>query len=295
MKVYTQRKLENQLIKLSIISLSIATLNISVVHAEDDQNKAEGSSYSTIENAEENEQELQDMSDPLAVYTQAGLGLTNKGINIKLGKSYDPGTPNTMAMNLIEIKGLLGDHLGWDSADNKDNSIDSIRFRNFKVDMSNGRGGQFDFNYHFDENHLAKRNGDISYSIMQALPKMGRFNIYPLAGLGVSFGNDVVKVDGSVDSGFSVNGTFALVGLYGKMTITDKIWLNYNPFWLTALSGTSVYKDHAYGKNNASLFTHEFAVNYQINPRLNIRYFANWNENVNFDDGDHRLEANYQF
>ena len=129
---------------------------------------------------------------------------------------------------------------------------------------------------------------------MQALPKMGLFTLYPLAGLGASFGKDVVKADSSVDNGYAINGTFALVGLYGKMAITDKVWLNYNPYWFTTLTGTSVYKDHAFGNNNASLFTHEFAVNYQINPRLNIRYFANWNENVNFGDGEHRLELNYQ-
>ena len=32
--------------------------------------------------AEENE--LQDMSDPLAVYTQAGVGVSDKGINFKV-------------------------------------------------------------------------------------------------------------------------------------------------------------------------------------------------------------------
>ena len=36
-----------------------------------------------------NKEELQDMSDPLAVYTQAGLGYTDKGLNLKVGKAYD--------------------------------------------------------------------------------------------------------------------------------------------------------------------------------------------------------------
>ncbi|TOD47751.1 hypothetical protein CGJ69_01150, partial [Vibrio parahaemolyticus] len=47
------------------------------------------------------------------------------------------------------------------------------------------------------------------------------------------------------------------------------------------------------GEDN--ILTHEFALSYQINPRANIRYFANWNEHVNFGDGDHRIEFNYQF
>lgn len=54
------------------------------------------------------ETKLQDMSDPLAVYTQVGTGLTNKGLNIKIGKSYDPNVPKTMAMNVFEIKGIFG-------------------------------------------------------------------------------------------------------------------------------------------------------------------------------------------
>ncbi len=240
------------------------------------------------------DKEIQDMSDPLAVYTQMGVGTANKGLFLKIGKSYDPGKPKVMAMNVFEVHGFFGESLGWDSKDNQDNSIDSLRFRNFKVDMTNGRGSQIDINYKFDANHLAKQTGDASYSIIQALPKMSIFNLYPLAGLGASFGQDVLEDDGSIDSGYSVNGTFGLIGMYGKMTITDKLWLNYNPFWLTTFSGSNIYKDHAYGENNSSLFTHEFIASYQFTPRLNVRYFANWNEDVDFSDGSHRIEVNYQ-
>ncbi|WP_246058317.1 hypothetical protein [Litorilituus lipolyticus] len=118
-------------------------------------------SVNSFVQAEDKEAALQDMSDPLAVYTQAGIGATNKGINIKIGKSYDSGKPNTMAMNIVEVKGFLGDSLGWDSADSIDNSVDSIRFRNFSADMTNGRGGQIDFNYSFDKSHLANKSGDL--------------------------------------------------------------------------------------------------------------------------------------
>lgn len=246
------------------------------------------------DDATTSEKALQDMSDPLAVYTQVGVGTTNNGMNLKLGKSYDPGTPKTMAMNVVEVKGFFGETLGWDSTDSVDNAIDSIRFRNFKVDMTNGRGSQVDVNYYFDANQLAEQSGDISYSLIQALPKMGIFNFYPLAGVGASFGNNVTEDDGSVGSGYSVNGTFGLIGMYGKVTITDKLWLNYNPFWLTTFSGSNNYKDNAFGPGNNSLLTHELAVNYQITDRLNVRYFANWNENTSFNDGAHRIEVNYQ-
>ena len=239
-------------------------------------------------------EEVQDMSDPLAVYTQVGVGMTNKGINLKAGKSYDPGVPNVMAMNVIEVKGALGETLGWDGSGSKDNSVDSIRFRNFKVDTTNGLGTQIDANFGFDKTHLAEESGDISFSMLQALPKMGPLTLYPLAGAGAAFGNNVIEEDGSIDGGYSIYGTFALLGMYAKIAITDKIWLNYNPFWLTALSGSNEYKDNAYGINTDDLLTHEFAASYQINPRFNLRYFANWNENVSFNNGDHRFELNYQ-
>jgi hypothetical protein len=240
------------------------------------------------------ETEVQDMSDPLAVYTQAGVGATNLGMNVKIGRSYDPGKPNFMAMNLIEIKGLLGETLGWDNLNREDNSVDNIRFRNFKVDTTTGRGAQIDFIYNFDETHIAKNTGELSYSFMQALPKMGIVNLYPLAGLGASFGKDAVETDGTIDDGFSFNGTYALLGMYGKITLSEKIWINYNPFWLTTLSGTSQYKDNAYGADDSNVLTHEFVLSYQINPKLNVRYFANWNENLSFSDGGHRIEVNYQ-
>ena len=47
--------------------------------------------------------EVQDMSDSLAVYTQMGLGYTDRGFNIKIGKSYVSEKPATMVMNVIEI------------------------------------------------------------------------------------------------------------------------------------------------------------------------------------------------
>jgi len=77
------------------------------------------------------------------------------------------------------------------------------------------------------------------------------------------------------DDGFSFNGTFGLIDLYGKITITDRLWLNYNPLQLISFSGSNLYKYNGYVSNNSSLFTHEFAVNYQFSPIFNVRYFAN--------------------
>ncbi|MBS3797966.1 hypothetical protein [Pseudoalteromonas sp. BDTF-M6] len=248
--------------------------------------------FSTSVYAEE--QDVADMSDPLAIYTQVGGGATDKGVNFKLGKAYDTGDHATAAQFVVEAKGLLGDTLGWRSEHHTTQSLDSLRFRNFAVTLQSLRATQLDVNYNFRANLVADESADISYSLIQALPPMGAFNFYPLAGVGASVGKDERQSDGSIDDGYSLMGSYGLIGMYAKVNLSDKIWLNYNPFWLTTLTGSSTYKENYYGLNERNILTHEFAASYQITPRLNVRYFANWNENVDIFDGDHRIEFNYQ-
>ena len=231
---------------------------------------------------------VQDMSDPTAVYSQAGTGITNKGLNFKYGSSYDTGIENRMGMNVFEIKGVLGDTFGWDRGSQKDNSIDSLRFRNFELNTTNGRGTQIDVSYDLDN-----EVGTANYAFMQALPKMGRFQFFPLLGASVVFGNNLPEDDGTTDSGYSFAGTFLVGGMYSKITITDNVWLNYNPFYSQTLSGSDLFKDFGL-EGGSSVLIHEFSASYQINPRLNVRYFANWSENIDVFDGDHRIEVNYQ-
>ena len=240
------------------------------------------------------ETEVQDMSDPLAVYTQAGFGYTDKGLNLKVGQTYDTGSDTTMGMNVFEIKGIAGEAIGWNGRD-ADDSIDSIRFRNFGVDLTNGRGTQVDMSWDFDSNQ-----GSASYSFIQALPQMGMFNFYPLAGVGVAAGEELVEgTGGDLDADqlrdrYNMHGTFYVAGMYAKMQLTDKIWLNYNPMYLGTMSGSSTFKDFGF-EGRDSVLAHEFAASYQITPRANVRYFANWTENTSIEDGDHRIEFNYQF
>jgi len=240
------------------------------------------------------ESEIQDMSDPLAVYTQAGFGYTDKGLNVKLGQTYDTGNDSTMGMNVLEIKGFGGEALGWSNR-NSDDSIDSIRFRNFSVDLTNGRGAQVDMNWDFDRNQ-----GSASYSFIQALPQLGMFNFYPLAGLGIAAGEELDGTTGGdldanqVRDRYNLHGTFYVAGMYAKMQMTEKIWLNYNPMYMGTISGSSTYKDTGFQQDD-SIMTHEFSIGYQLMPRANVRYFANWSENTNYNDGDHRIEFNYQF
>ncbi|MCQ8878625.1 hypothetical protein NQT69_11480 [Pseudoalteromonas shioyasakiensis] len=238
--------------------------------------------------------EVQDMSDPLAIYTQVGAGVTDKGINLKVGQAYDTGDKTTAAMNIIEVKGILGDTLGWRSDSQTTNSIDSFRFRNFTTKLTNGTATQIDANYSLRGNLVAEETMDVSYSFIKALPPKGKFSFYPLAGVGVSVGESAIEDDGSIDSGYSTMGVYGLIGMYSKVAITDQIWINYNPFWLSTIAGSDNYKDNYYGFDQSHILTHEFAVSYQINPRMNLRYFANWNENVDFFDGDQRIEFNYQ-
>jgi hypothetical protein len=268
---------------LLIFSASLALMS-TCVSAEEDSESSD----------ETPETELQDMSDPLSVYTRVGAGVTNLGVNLKVGIDYDTGKDSTTAMHVLEIKGALGETLGWGDDDLRGNSIDNLRYRNFVLNKSNGRGTQLDINYVFVESNLAKQSGDISYSFLQGFNPVGKLKLYPLIGGGLAFGNDSIEDDGEIDSGYSINGTFIVVGMFGKYAINDKVWLNYNPFWASTLSGSDVYKDNAYGKGNSSILTHEVAVGYQLSPRLNVRYFGNWNEYNSFSDGIHKIEFNYQ-
>ncbi|OEF04972.1 hypothetical protein [Vibrio genomosp. F10] len=243
------------------------------------------------------EEPLQDMSDPMAIYTQAGFGVTDKGINIKVGQSYDTGNAETMAMNIIELKGMGGESLGWASESERNNSIDTARFRNFQVNTTNGQGAQLDLNYSTHKETL-----NASYSFIQALPELGGLNLYPLAGAGVRVQNgrlngyqdEQINIDDS-GVGYTVPGVYAIIGTYAKYSITDKLFVNYNPMWLTSLSGSDYFVDNAYGEGESSVFANELAVSYQFTPRFNIRYFANWTSKQDYLDADQRLEVNYQF
>ncbi|WP_420896013.1 hypothetical protein [Vibrio neptunius] len=241
-------------------------------------------SYSSFcsASADEGTDDVVDMSDPMAIYSQAGAGLSNKGLNLKIGNTYNTGSDTQLGMNIIELKGVLGEAVGWDGSSVRDDSIDSLRLRNFTVDTTNGRGTQIDINI-----NAATDSGSASYGFIQALPEIGPFKLYPLAGLGVSIESDD-------EMGYLIPGTYGLVGMYGKFEISDKLWLNYNPFWLSTLSGSDTYKETGM-QGSDTVFTHELAVSYQFTPRFNVRAFANWSDNVNFSDGNHRLEFNYQF
>lgn len=155
-------------------------------------------SFSSI--AEEQTNEIQDMSDPLAVFTQGGVGITDKGINLKMGQTYDSGKENIAAMNVFELKGIGGDMLGFRDNDNPmygsvDDSIDSFRLRNFQANIKNGQGRLLDMTYDVDSETL-----NASYSILQALPQIGgSLNLYPLAGAGVTVQNTVMTVMKSRD------------------------------------------------------------------------------------------------
>jgi len=248
--------------------------------------------------AEQSSQDdVQDMSDPLAVYTQAGYGYTDKGLNLKIGQTYDTGSARTLGMNIIEIKGIAGEALGWggESREENDDSIDSLRFRNFGVDLTNGRGSQLDVNMAFTD--AAGTQGSASYSFIQALPKVGPLQLYPLAGLGVAFGEtfDSERQDGDeLHERWDLHGTFYVAGLYSKIVLTNKLWLNYNPMYMATVSGSTDYQE-SFMEGDDSVLLHEAAISYQITPRSNVRYFANWSENTHFADGDHRVEFNYQF
>jgi hypothetical protein len=282
--------------KMTPISVALVLLPLmSVAHASTDTQPVNASK---ADSATVQQEQLQDMSDPLAVYTQAGFGITDKGLNVKIGQAYDTGSSDTVAMNIIEVKGFAGEQTGWSGSSERDNSIDSVRFRNFSVNTTNGRGAQIDMNYNVENEQL-----DASYSFIQALPKWGAVQLYPLAGVGarvmngeigtVSTDTDSYTIDKSI--GYTIPGVYGVVGMYSRITVTDKIWINYNPMWLTSIAGSDGFMDSAFGAGESSIFTNEFSVSYQFTPRFNTRYFANWTQDQAYFEGEQRIEFNYQF
>lgn len=229
--------------------------------------------------------DVQDMSDPLAVYTQAGVGVTNNGLNFKLGMTYDTGDPTTLGMNIIELKGLAGDflHLGGND------SFDSVRYRNFGLDTQTGWGSQIDVFWDFDQGL-----GSASYSKIRALPAMGALQLYPLAGVGLTL-SDTVRfmdnVEGNYGSvGYAIPSTFVVAGTYSKLTVTDELWLNYNPMYINTLNDNHRMKGMMDG------WHHEVAASYQINPRQNVRLFGNFSDSdIAGSTRDWRMEFNHQF
>ncbi|USD67247.1 hypothetical protein [Vibrio sp. SCSIO 43136] len=242
----------------------------------------------------EEKQELADMSDPMAVFTSVGAGYTDKGLNLKYTQAFDSGNPTQMALRAIEVKGIGGDAIGW--SEDATDSVSELRFRDFRVDMANGRGGQVDLNW-----NIEAQQGTASYSLMQALPKIGPVQFFPLAGVGFAVGEEL-SLEGShgeaeLRDRIDMHGTFYIAGMYAKLEITDKIWLNYNPMYMGTMSGSDAFKN-SYFLGDDTVLNHEFIASYQVNPRLNFRYFANWNnsdqKSGSFDKGDHRIEFNYQ-
>ena len=55
---------------------------------------------------------------------------------------------------------------------------------------------------------------------------------------------------------------FGTIGMYSRVIITDKIWFNYNPIWMTSIAGADNYMKNTYGLDASSVFTHEVSLSY---------------------------------
>ncbi|PSU33698.1 hypothetical protein [Photobacterium lutimaris] len=226
---------------------------------------------------------LQDMSDPMAVFSQFGVGYGDKGINLMLGHAYDPGIENRKAMHIFEMKGIGGESIGWRSDNN--NSVSELRYRHFEVSLETGTGTNLDLNYNIDSGI-----GTGTYGLIQALPEIRNFQAYPMLAIGgavvdLNKNNARIETEKGAIGGHHLLGFYGLAGMYSRYNVTDNIWLNYNPMSLMGASGEL---------SGETRFMHEAAISYQITSRANIRYFANWSDKVNYADGDHRIMYTYQ-
>lgn len=62
--------------------------------------------------------------------------------------------------------------------------------------------------------------------------------------------------------------------------------------YMGALSGSDTFVNESFG-GDGDLLQHEFSLSYKLSPRSNVRYFANWNNKIDFSKGDYRIEYNY--
>lgn len=98
-------------------------------------------------------------------------------------------------------------------------------------------------------NLVVDESMDVLYSYIKVLKLVGKFSFYLFVGVGVLIGENVFEDDGSWDSGYFIMGVYGLIGMYVKVIIIDKIWFNYNFFWLIIIGGSDNYKDYYYGLN----------------------------------------------
>lgn len=256
-------------------------------------------SFNSYVSAEEQKQPA-DMSDPMAVFSQFGASAGTNGLNLKFVKALDTGVDDEMSMFALEAKNIMG---SWtdDSGSSQDNpeladdGIDELRFRLFSVNTNNGLGSYIDVTHNVDDGM-----GFASYGLMQALPKVGFWQAYPILAGGVQYSDGElnrelvrsgIASDDEVGTGTGINSFYGQFIVYNKFTITDKIWLNYNLTYTHAIFGDDYWVDKLRDGDGLS---HEFIASYQITPINNVRlYYSAGHES--FEDGDWRLEYNHQF
>jgi hypothetical protein len=210
--------------------------------------------------------ESADMSNPLAVFNVVGASYGTQGANLKVGIAYDTEDENTMAMHIVEIK---------DNAEN-------IRYRHFGVDTTTGRGLMVDVGWDTE-----LKQGSAALQVMQALPKFGPFQLFPVIGGGMGIAEGIWNEPGYEEVvGYTMPGGFLNAGMYAKMDITDKLWLNYNPMYTHGMSGLLT---------GESAFNNEFIASYKTTENTTVRAFYNVASGKSFTDGDARVEFNYAF
>ncbi len=244
--------------------------------------------------------DAKDMSDPMAIYTSGGISYGTNGLNLKVMKTLDTGSATKLSAVIVEAKDMdFADDGDVRHGTERSSGVSNLRLRLFNVDMTTGRGLSYDIIQNLDNTGDQARNvnpnskalnkmGMASVGMMQALPKIGFWQTYPIIGAGLWYGEDVEK--GIDTSGVSLNFT-----MYNKFTVTDKIWLNWNLTYVHGIYGSDSFKDNMNSADDS--LGHEFIASYQIDPRNNLRLWYNASHKQFNDDntGETRLEFNHQF
>lgn len=230
------------------------------------------------------------MANEYNISTGVATGTDGLNFNVELDRNDD----TAMSFYRLDAKGVYGEALGWNSDDNQDDSIDTLRVRMGEIHNDSKMGMYMDAEYDRDIERL-----DASAGIIGEI-KTKQLTIRPFATFGLVAQNTIESIGpAEVEAGYTIPGTYATVGAYTEYQVTERVSVQYNPLWKTAVSGKSHHTEHGFidnkDKGHGSILINEFAIAYKINTQVKLQYVAEWDQHTSLSDGEQMIELKYQF
>ncbi len=201
-----------------------------------------------------------DMSDPMAIYTNAGLSFGTGGIDMKLGLQI-PSDGGFSNMIILEGKGAF--------RKGESEEFASYRGRYFAGQQEGSLRFAVDVNYNAEAD-VALYNTGVFYT----QPISSNLTIYP----GMMVGK--ATNGGTVAPGTEESTTIMTAMFYSRYTLSDKTWLTVNP--------TYTHYREEFGDVGRNNFSMEMGIGYQLNKKTNVRLWGG-------TDNEMKLQINRAF